>query len=380
MIGFVCMIRFSTLYGFKNKLIYLCGSIKTDSMSLSFSTGNILWVEAETSQVSDTTQTKPQKLELGRKKIDLNLLDQLDQFHKRDSIRQAEQKKIEWQQRRARIKYYREAQKPDPIPSISATGEYVLGDSTLVKTDSLQQVKKAKTIFIAEESSDPAIVLPERNFQARNSDWLTIILVVALGIVASVRYTFSKSFTALFESGISYNASNKMMRENMGSTFQGSFRLTVFSFLMISVFVYQLLNYYELEIGISGLLLFVACFGAVLGYFGLKTLIYRLVGILGRVRTETSEYLFGMAVYNKILGILLFPIVIANAYISSEVLKGAVIAGFIIVTAIYAMLLGRGFLIFIRKQFPIFYWILYLCTLEILPLFLILKLLVIVGN
>jgi hypothetical protein len=61
------------------------------------------------------------------------------------------------------------------------------------------------------------------------------------------------------------------------------------------------------------------------------------------------------------------------AYFPSEDPMIAVFLGVFTTSVFYVMLLKRGISILLKKQFPIFYLFLYLCTLEFLPLLLIYK-------
>jgi hypothetical protein len=80
--------------------------------------------------------------------------------------------------------------------------------------------------------------------------------------------------------------------------------------------------------------------------------------------------------FNRGTGIILFPVVALIAYFPAENPMVAVFLGILTTLVFYVMLLKRGISILLKKQFPIFYLFLYLCTLEILPLLLIYKLVV----
>jgi hypothetical protein len=82
----------------------------------------------------------------------------------------------------------------------------------------------------------------------------------------------------------------------------------------------------------------------------------------------TDEYIFNVDLANQLLGLLLIPIVIGLAYIpfGKEVF---ISIGLIIIVFLYLFRLGRGIRIGLAKlKLSYFYLFLYLCTLEILPL------------
>jgi hypothetical protein len=109
----------------------------------------------------------------------------------------------------------------------------------------------------------------------------------------------------------------------------------------------------------------------IIGYFTIKKVIYFLVGALTENKQEVQEYLFSITVYNRVLGLFLLPVTAIIAFVPLYQTETVLFAGLGIVIIFYLLSLIRGGQIFLKKHFSIFYLILYLCTLEFLPLLLI---------
>jgi ABC-type multidrug transport system permease subunit len=107
-----------------------------------------------------------------------------------------------------------------------------------------------------------------------------------------------------------------------------------------------------------------------------KKLAYQALGSIFIDSSDTREFLFNMDNFNRGTGIILLPIVALIAYFPYENPVIAVFSGVFTTLVFYIMLLKRGVSILLKKQFPIFYLFLYLCTLEFLPLLLIYKIVV----
>jgi len=216
-------------------------------------------------------------------------------------------------------------------------------------------------------------VLPVRRLNRTNYDWITIVLLLCLIIFASLRNPFANYIANLFKSTVNYPTSARMFRERSYSIMDGAFRLDIYFYFIFSLFIYQSLIYMNIEMPVENFNLFLFCILAVLSYFVLKRLLYILVGFVNKGQAETIEYLFNLNNYNRILGIFLFPVVAIIAF--SPILKSEffVYLGLFLVIISYGMSLQRGILILLKKQFSIVYLFLYLCTLEILPLLLIFK-------
>lgn len=279
------------------------------------------------------------------------------------------------------------------VPGLSVINDSVPAtpiDSTLLTpSDSLfrfWQIKPEEQIFIGDSRYQPDTTYLERiswkglpvNYRLKSyptTDWLTIVMFLALVLLASVRAAYTKYIGTLFHSLINYTTSFRMFREKNYSFIHGAFRLEVLFYIVFSIFIFQII---VLSTGNSlfNWKVYGQTFGILVVYFLGKKLAYQAFGSIFIGASETSEFLFNMDNFNRGTGIVLFPIVALIAYFPYENPLVAVVSGVFTVVVFYMMLLKRGISILLKKQFPIFYLFLYLCTLEILPLLLIYKLVV----
>jgi hypothetical protein len=147
---------------------------------------------------------------------------------------------------------------------------------------------------------------------------------------------------------------------------------------ILALFSYQFISLYKINFGLSkSYYVYLACLGIVIGYFTAKRILYYIIGVLTESKHEVQEYLFSITVFNRVLGLFLLPISATIAFIPLSQIEPLLFAGLGIIIIFYLMSLIRGAKIFLKKQFSISYLILYLCTLEFLPLLLIYNLLLI---
>jgi hypothetical protein len=222
----------------------------------------------------------------------------------------------------------------------------------------------------------PNLVLPLHTYNRTSTDWLTVAIFFGIILFATVRYTYAKYIEHLFLSLINYATSVRMLKEKNYPIFHGAFRLEAIFYITLSIFIFQALNILKWEKALSGIGYFFMILGIVLIYFVAKKLMYFLLGSLFNVTQETREYLFNMDNFNRSLGLFLLPVVILLSYAPFRTPVYMALTGAIIVFVFYIMLLQRVILILLKKQFPMFYLFLYLCTLEFLPLLLIYKVVV----
>ena len=223
------------------------------------------------------------------------------------------------------------------------------------------------------QHNDKALALPQRELKTENRDWLTVLLLLALVLFASVRSAYSKYLNSLFQSLFNYSTSARMFQEKNHSFLHAAFRLEVYFYITFSVFLFQVLRFFEITTPYQNFRLYIYSFGLVLVYFIGKKMVYKLIGGVIEGRDETSEYLFNMDNINRVTGLVLFPVVALIAFYPFENTALPVFSGLILAGLFYFLLLFRGFTILLKKQFSIFYLFLYFCTLEILPLVLLYK-------
>ncbi len=220
------------------------------------------------------------------------------------------------------------------------------------------------------------VVFPGKKIQRNNPDWLVGILVLTFLLFATVRLIFNKYLSQLVQSTINYSAFTRLFRERYFNLFHASFRLDIIFNLIIALLGYQFLSAYKINFGISNsLYVYLVCLGIVITYYTAKKIIYLLIGILTESKQEVQEYLFSIKVFNRVSGLFLLPVSAAIAFIPLSQVEPLLYAGAGITGIFYLMTIIRGGKIFLTKQFSISYLILYLCTLEFLPLVLIYKLL-----
>jgi len=154
----------------------------------------------------------------------------------------------------------------------------------------------------------------------------------------------------------------------------GAVRLDFIFHLVLPLSVFQIAWFYKIDFsGYPPVIFFLALLLIINGYFFIKILLYRLVGSIAMLKEQTEESVFNIKLYYKVLGLFLLPVVTVHAVIAgTNFITVWIMAGLIaimyVATVIRSIYLGH------QKDISILYLILYLCTLEILPLLLIFKL------
>lgn len=248
--------------------------------------------------------------------------------------------------------------------------QFLIGNSRFI--ESRNDVELIASLSISED-----LHLPERPVQQVSYDWIALLLLMSLGLFASVKTIWGKYLTSLFHSAVNYSTALRMYQEKNNSLMQGAFLLDLLFYLIFSVFLFQVFTFFGIEVAYQHFSMYLYCLALLAAYFLVKKLFYKIIGMILMKKEETGEYLYNMDNFKRVAGLVIIPLVAVIAFYPYRQENIPVIAGVSIVGLIYFLLILRGFKIILRKQFSIFYLFLYFCTLELLPLVLLYKILVV---
>jgi hypothetical protein len=100
--------------------------------------------------------------------------------------------------------------------------------------------------------------------------------------------------------------------------------------------------------------------------------IFRFCGYVFKASNETSDYVLNLYLFGQVTGICLLPVIIFITYFDNS--KSIIFIGALVIILLCLYRLFKGFVIaFSKSKVSVYYIFLYLCTLEILPLVLLLK-------
>lgn len=204
-----------------------------------------------------------------------------------------------------------------------------------------------------------------------STEIIFLLLILSFTLFAIVKVNFPIYITNIIKYSFRFNTNSKKIISN----FQ-PFLLINLVFIINSSFIILLyidfLKYKLLSINpIISYLLILSLFSA---FYLSKNLLYRLISALFLHKEYIKDYLNNTYIYNQFIGILLLPFIVSIPFIG---FTGAKILIYTVCTLIVIILMLRyvnGIKILVRKGISIFYLFLYFCILEIIPYFIIYKL------
>lgn len=209
--------------------------------------------------------------------------------------------------------------------------------------------------------------------KAAGQDWTFFLILVGWTVFASLRLGFSKYIVQVFQSIFNFTAAARLYRERGYNNNFGMFRLNLIFYLFLPFSLFLIARDNGATSGFSDIEFYLIIFLAVNAYFMLKIMLYKMLGSIFSQRETTGELVFNMMLYHNVLGLLLLPVATVHAMVPGTGLVSLFLVP-ALVGIFYLMSIIRSIYFAFREGISIFYLILYLCTLEILPILLVVKL------
>lgn len=211
--------------------------------------------------------------------------------------------------------------------------------------------------------------------KALAGDWVVVLLFVSLLSLAVSRYFFSERIGQFFRAAFATHYFNQMEREG-GFFNEAPTYLFFFNFLLVfSLLIWVTLHFFDWlpESGVlTPMLIFFTVLLMLSVFFLAKSMLLGFLSWVFQTRQATQAYLKNIFLFNQLMGLVLLPVV---AYAVYHPTKTIIILAWGMWVAANLVKLFRGALLGHNiSRLSGYYLILYLCTVEIAPLLVILKL------
>ncbi len=217
------------------------------------------------------------------------------------------------------------------------------------------------------------------NFQKGfgSSDWMVGVIIVSLILFGWLRFGFGKFVNAAIQAATSFFAARRIKEEANVLRNRVFIFINILFFINLSLFIAQFIDFNHYTIPyLEGIVLFFAILGAIMAIYLTKALFLQLLDFFFLTERVFTYYNTTVFIYNRMVGLFLLPIICIVPFVSSRAASGLFLAGFIVVGLFYLLRIFRGLQIGFKNRLSIFYLILYLCALEILPILVVYKLVV----
>jgi hypothetical protein len=222
---------------------------------------------------------------------------------------------------------------------------------------------KAKSILVRHLKSGEEI--PE---QPLHGDWIILVILISAFMFSLVK-SVSKSFIPDVTRFFLFRGINDPSSRDIGGLFLWqSTILNLISFGVIALFFSLFASFYDIiPAGVSVFSAWLVSLGIIIGAVTIRHIVCLITGNISESRDVFREYLIGVYQSYRFGSLILFIVIVLLSYSILAPVKSFFFIGLFSLAIMYLIRVIRLFVIFINRNISIFYLILYLCALEILP-------------
>lgn len=200
--------------------------------------------------------------------------------------------------------------------------------------------------------------------------WLVLFTLLLLAIVVNVQ---RNAISKVVKSITNENVLKLSKREENGGLTGHYIMLYVVFFINLTSFIYLIAKFYS---GLDGFKNWLIVFAAVTCIYLIRHISMTFLGQIFNISRDSSLYSFTIMTFNIFLGLALIPINLVVAFSPTEIGKVVMYVGIGLIVILLVIRLLRGLLIGVRFIGEhIFQFFLYLCTFEIAPILILLRIL-----
>lgn len=287
------------------------------------------------------------------------------------------------------------SQQPDSVSTVKDTvkaridtaragadSAVVISDTIPVKTDSVEtpaesyarQLGKILKENVFVNTSGLPIAMVSRERKASSEDKIFYVLLVLTALLAFFRFIYTRYFNTLFRVFFNTTLRQSQLTDQLLQAKQASFFFNLLFVITGGIYVYFLFRYYNWVPDDRALFTILACIlGMVIIYFS-KYVILKFTGWVTNYSEAANTYAFIIFLINKILGIMLIPFIVIIAFSDPVIKDSAILISLLFVSLMLLLRFFRSYGL-LQHQIKVsrLHFFLYITGVEIIPLLLIYK-------
>jgi Domain of unknown function (DUF4271) len=202
-------------------------------------------------------------------------------------------------------------------------------------------------------------------------DWMVFVFLFGLIVIAYTRRFYPLRLPRTWGSFLRIRTLRQTMREEP-NTFSSNILLNLIFFMMSALVIYLILGASQANLwGVQHFWLYLLLVLAIVITYAIKSASIRIFQWIAGYSALLLEYEYLIFITNRFLGLVLLPMNLLLVYGNSALAQSMLFGCMMVYALIIAMRVVRGGMMAWSGGVPIIYIFFYICTLEILPVALI---------
>jgi len=213
-----------------------------------------------------------------------------------------------------------------------------------------------------------------------HADWIFGVLVFCFILLAWTLVYHFKRFTTILSSTYSKRYLSQLEREGNILHERISVSLTTVYIISISLLIHQfnVIYFHWSNPYINGFTLFLLILTGVSLFWFFKIIVMNILGVIFRTQQSNHEYLVNIILFSTLSALCILPFLILGIYLNSNTLLFICL---IFIALLFIIRFFKGMFIGVSlTRFSYLFLFVYLCALELLPLVVIVKLIMLYNT
>lgn len=228
--------------------------------------------------------------------------------------------------------------------------------------------------LIKDNANSQTILTTYKNFEDKTI--IFYVLACCFLLLGITKSYFPKYFQSIFSIFFQTNFRQRQTKEQLLQDNLASLFNNVVFFLGVASLASLIIPHYTKNINLKLWQIFIASLITIVSIYSVKFLFIRFLGWVFNNKDASEAYIFIVFIINKIIGVLLLPFCLLAAFSTNQVIAIAEVVGVCIISI---LLFYRMILTFrstnSRLKINLLHFFIYFCSLEILPLLIVFKVL-----
>jgi hypothetical protein len=217
----------------------------------------------------------------------------------------------------------------------------------------------------------PGSELPQKPY---HNDFIIVVILFAAFLYSIIRSSSQSLFLVVSRFFLFRGINDPSLRDIGGLFHWHSTVINLISFLILGLFFYSAAEYYDfIPPSLVGIKFWLIALGIIIAVITLHHIMCIITGNASGQREVFREYLLAVYQSYRFSALFMFVIIVLMSYTALFTVSFFITSGIVVLFALYLIRIFRLLIIFINRNISIFYLILYLCALEILPVLITIK-------
>ncbi len=243
-----------------------------------------------------------------------------------------------------------------------------------VSRPSSLQVLLNKNSFLNAQSAPVSPLQISRIYFSK--DYLFYLLAVLVLMVGVLKLIYNKYFGNMFRVFFNSSLRQSQLTDQLLQAKLPSLLFNLLFFAIGGMYIYLVLNHFDTSSYKHWDVLLIATL-CLMAVYIVKNIVLKFTGWLSGFNDEANTYIFIVFLLNKIIGLLLLPLIILIAFADSFILNIALYLSYLLIGSMLILRFIRSYgLLRHRLKVSFFHFALYIIGVELMPILLIYKVVV----